>query len=266
MPAEGARVPAPRAVHATAQGDVYVLDNAGRVVAFDAKGHVTRQWWMPDHSVGKPEKICLLKDGRLVVADTHYHRLVFFDCDGRELARLGGHGHGPGEFVYPVAITQDGGENLYVCEYGDNHRVQKFTSNGTFVLQFGAFGTAAGEFQRPSGITWCEGRLYVADAFNNRIQVFSEEGEFLEVLGSSNDAVSLHYPYDIAAAERGDLYVVEYGAGRVSKLDRSGRLLGRFGTTGTDDGCFSTPWGLSVCGKSVYVADTGNRRVVELKL
>lgn len=267
IPAEGSRVPAPRAVHATEKGDIYVLDNVGRVLVFDESGHVQRQWWMPEYSVGKPEKICLLKDGRLAVADTHYHRVIFFDGEGKLAGMHGSFGRDQEQFIYPVAIAQDDEENYYICEYGSNDRVQKFTREGKYLLQFGSFGTEKGQFQRPSGIAWHNDRLYVVDAFNNRIQVFSEQGDLLDVLGSSEGSEGLYYPYDIAINSGGEIFIVEYGGGRVSKFDLTGKLLGRFGSTGTGESQFNTPWGICVDIKSrIYVADTGNRRIVQLRL
>ena len=106
----------------------------------------------------------------------------------------------------------------------------------------------------------------MVDAFNSRIQVFSDKGDFLEVLAEGDESAALQYPYDIAVNEAGELYVAEYGAGRVSKFDLKGRLLGRYGAIGSGEGQFSTPWGIAADKKSrVYVADTGNFRVVELK-
>jgi sugar lactone lactonase YvrE len=266
MPAEGVKIPTPRAVHVGLKQEIFVLDNAGRVLVYDAEGKLLRQWWMPEYSVGKPEKICQFRDGRLAVADTHYHRVLFFDDQGNELARRGSLGRGPGEYIYPVAVVEDDKENYYVCEYGSNDRVQKFSADGTFLLQFGGFGTNKGEFQRPSGIVWIEGKVYVVDAFNSRIQVFSDAGEFLDVLADGVDSAGLNYPYDICVNPAGELIVAEYGAGRVSKFDLSGKLLGRYGSIGTDEGQFATPWGISVDRQSrVYVADTGNRRIVELR-
>jgi len=266
MPAEGVKIPRPRAVHVGLAQELFVLDNAGRVLVYDPDGQLLRQWWMPDYSVGKPEKICQFRSGRLAVADTHYHRVVFFDPDGHELSRMGSLGREPGQFIYPVAVVEDDDENYYVCEYGTNDRVQKFDKDGTFLLQFGSFGTEKGQFQRPSGIVWRDHKVYVVDAFNSRIQVFSEVGEFLEILADGDESAALNYPYDIAVNEAGDLYVAEYGAGRVSKFDLKGRLLGRYGTIGSDEGQFSTPWGIAADRSSrVYVADTGNLRVVELK-
>ncbi|MGH7127399.1 MAG: hypothetical protein ACREIV_02435, partial [Planctomycetaceae bacterium] len=175
---------------------------------------------------------------------------------------------GPGQFVYPVGIVQDDEENFYVCEYGEyQDRVQKFSVDGEFLLEFGGNGMSPGEFQRPSGMVWHNGNLYVADAINNRIQVFSDSGEFLEVLGSRVGVPALEYPYDLTLADDGSLFVVEYGAGRVTQLDLAGRVLGRYGTTGRGEAQFVTPWGIAAGhGGLLYVADTGNRRIVELRL
>lgn len=266
MPSEGTRVPAPRAVHITPQQELYVLDNAGRVLVFDSNGKILRQWWMPEYSVGKPEKICLLRDGRLAVADTHYHRVVFFDTEGKVVGTWGKYGRGEGEFIFPVALAQDDKDNLYVCEYGNNDRVQKFSASGEFLTQFGSFGTAPGQFMRPSGIVWHDQKLYVVDAFNNRIQYFTDSGEYLGIFGNSGD-VGLNYPYDLVRSVSGDFYVVEYGAGRVSKFNSEGRLLGHYGKTGTGENQLSTPWGLTVdANNRVWVADTGNRRILEWQL
>ena len=264
LPAEGASIPAPRAVHSTDEGEVFVLDNGGRVLVYDEKGALLRRWWMPDYSIGKPEKIVRLKDGRLAVADTHYHRVVFFDNAGEVTGMFGSLGHEPGQFIYPVAVVEDDVRNLYVAEYGDNDRVQKFSPEGEFLLQFGRPGTSSGEFQRPSGMVWRVGKLYVVDAFNNRIQVFSDAGEFLEVLGGEDG--TLHYPYDIALSPSDELFVVEYAGGRVSKFNLEGKLLGRYGEPGSAEGQFSNPWGMTVSPSGmIFVADTGNRRMVKLE-
>ncbi len=265
FPPDGRRIPAPRSVTVSGSGEVVVLDTGGRVLVYDGEGTLKRQWRMPESEIGQPEGACVLKDGRIAVADTHYHRVVFFHADGRIAGQLGKYGKGPGEFIYPVTLTQDEDENIYVAEYGSNDRVQKFARDGSFLLSFGSFGTGPGEFQRPSGIVWHDGRVFVADAINNRIQVFSDSGKFIGILGSEQKPLTLHFPYDIALGPEGALYVVEYGAGRISKVSLQGSLLGRYGNSGTGLGQFRTPWGIGVDSKArVLVADTGNRRIVEL--
>lgn len=264
VPPDGAKIPAPRGILAGPQDELFVLDNAGRVLVYNTHGEVTRQWWMPEYSVGKPEGICVLQDGRIAVADTHYHRVVFFDHDGTFQSAIGKLGREPGEFIYPVKVIQDPQGDLYVCEYGENDRVQKFRPDGKFLLQFGSFGTEPGQFQRPSGIAWFDHQLYIVDAFNNRIQVFQEDGKFVGVLAAETSE-TLYYPYDISVTSQGEFFIAEYGGGRVSKWDRTGRLLGRYGSPGVGHGQFSTPWGITVdAAGRVFVADTGNRRVVVL--
>jgi DNA-binding beta-propeller fold protein YncE len=166
-----------------------------------------------------------------------------------------------------VAVAKDAEENLYIAEYGSNDRVQKFTSEGQFILAFGAFGTKPGEFQRPSGLVWRDGKIYAADAFNNRIQVFTDDGKFIKILDSTEQPLALRLPYDLKLGPDDTLYAVEYGAGRVTRLDLNGRALGRYGTIGAGLGQFATPWGIAVDShKKIYVADTGNRRVVEVQM
>ncbi len=267
MPADGHALPAPRGLCCGPDDTVYVLDNAGRVLVYNADGTLNRQWHMPAYDVGKPEGICRFKDGRIAVADTHYRRVVFFDDNGKVLSTMGELGEGPKQFTYPVAITQDDDENFYVGEYGGNDRVQKFSVNGDFLLEFGRTGSNPGEFQRASGVDWHQGKVFVADAFNNRVQVFDENGEFQEILGVSPDGVSLFdYPYDLTLGPKGNIFVVEYGGNRITCIDQQGKLIGRFGSAGPGQNQFTMPWGLTVNRHgTIYVADTGNRRIVELR-
>ncbi len=266
IPSQDALQPAARSLTIGNQGEVIALDTAGRVLVYASDGSIKRQWKMPDTKIGKPEGVCVLRDGRIVVGDTHYHRVVVFNADGTLAYMFGKEGQGPGEFIYPVAVEKDAKENLYIAEYGSNDRVQKFTSDGKFITAFGAFGTKPGEFQRPSGLVWRDGKIYAADAFNNRIQVFTDDGKFLKILDSTNQPLALKLPYDLKLGADDSLYAVEYGASRVTRFDLEGHTLGRYGSTGTGLGQFATPWGIAVDKqKRIYVADTGNRRVVELQ-
>ncbi|MBA3313726.1 MAG: ATP-binding cassette domain-containing protein [Planctomycetota bacterium] len=263
LPVKGADLPGPRAVAVGHHDEKIVLDNAGRVLVYDSGGTLTRQWDMPESSVGNPEGVCVLADGRVCVADTHYHRVVFFDPEGNVTGMFGELGREPGQFIYPVAVTVDPSGNLYVAEYGENDRIQKFGPDNGFLQAFGSFGTGEGQFQRPSGIVWLDGKIYAVDAFNSRVHVFKDSGDYEGLLDTKD--VGLHYPYDLALGPDRRLYVVEYGAGRVTVLTTDGDVVGRVGSTGSGQAQFATPWGLAVdsIGR-IWVADTGNRRIVEL--
>ena len=267
LPPDGPTLPTPRSVTIGAGDELAVLDTAGRVSIYDNAGALLRQWKMLDDSVGKPEGIVILKDGSVVVCDTHYHRIVHFDRDGNWLRNFGQRGTGPAEFEYPVGICKDAAENLYICEYGGNDRIQKFTREGEFIAAFGSFGTVPGQFQRPSGLAWHDAKIYVADAINNRVLIFSDAGTYLGLLGEPGAPLAFQLPYDIAYAADGNLYVIEYGAGRLSRISPDGKLLARIGHTGSAVGEFATPWGIAVDSQMrIHVADTKNRRVVTLRL
>ncbi|MEI6541121.1 MAG: NHL repeat-containing protein [Planctomycetota bacterium] len=137
VPASGAFLPAPRGLYADENDTVYVLDDAGRVLVYDSHGKLTKQWEMPEFAAGKPEGIWRLIDGRVAVADTHYHRVVLFNEDGSVNLKFGTQGIGAGQFVFPVTIAQDPHGFVYVGEYGDCQRIQKFTVDGIYVTEFG---------------------------------------------------------------------------------------------------------------------------------
>lgn len=268
MPPAGSRIPQPRSITNGEPGELIVLDNAGRILIFNEEGVLQRQWSMPDNRDGNPEGACRLADGRIAVADTHYHRVVFFDHKGVLLSTMGREGTEPGRFIFPVKITEDATGHFYVAEYGGNDRVQKFTAQGHFVLEFGGFSTAPGHFQRPGGLLWHEGRVYVTDVVNNRIQVFDDNGLFLHVLGADHNGapmLSLKLPYDVAMGPQHRLYIVEYSSGRLTVVEPDGRLVGRYGSPGRGLGQFATPWGVAVLSDTrIVIADTGNRRLVEV--
>jgi streptogramin lyase len=79
-----------------------------------------------------------------------------------------------------IAIDTEG--DVYVTDWR-NDRVQKFTADGHFLMQFGTSGAGDGEFNRPTGIAVDQdGVIYVADWRNDRLQVFDAEGSFVTKL------------------------------------------------------------------------------------
>ena len=265
IPSSGRFLPAPRGLYSDADDNVFVLDDAGRVLVYNKHGKITQQWEMPDFAAGKPEGIWELLDGKIGVADTHYHRVVIFNADGTVSHMFGTQGTDAGQFVFPVSIAQDPNGFIYVGEYGDKQRIQKFTPQGEFVTEFGSHGTGEGQFQRPSGMAWQNGEVFVVDAFNNRIQVFSDEGRFLRVISLPETTSPLAYPYDLRVTSNNLIYVIENKTARLTVLEPDGTVVGRFGKPGRGMDEFYQPWDLTVLSDGrVLIADTGNHRLVEL--
>ena len=97
----------------------------------------------------------------------------------------------PGDsFSQPADVTWDRAGNIYVADgYGNNNRIAKFNKDGDFLKSWGQTGSAQGQFNKIRGIASdAQGNLYVADAGNNRIQVFDGEGTFKSQITNIVDA------------------------------------------------------------------------------
>lgn len=100
------------------------------------------------------------------------------------LLKWGSNGTADGQFNYPVGIAVDSVGNVYETD-GDNHRIQKFSSDGTFLMKWGSRGTGDGQFNYPVGVALGpDGNVYVVDHFNHRIQVFTTAGMLIRKWGS----------------------------------------------------------------------------------
>ncbi len=174
--------------------------------------------------------------------------------------------HG-GEFMAPLyGLTIDQQGSLFVTDNG-NTRVQKFDRNGNFILLWGNFGTANGNFNNPTGIA-CDGKgdVYVCDTSNHRVQKFDGKlGQYLAKIGNrGNGEGQFNTPWDVAVDRvRGYLYVVDSANFRVQKFDEEGEFVMQWGSFGNNDGQFYFARGVAVDQNDgmVYVVDMGNHRI-----
>ncbi len=254
----------PRAIAIGPDGRVFVADKTGRVQRFDPQGRWQCQWFMPDYSAGKPTGLTVDVQGRVYAADTHYHRVIVFDGDGREIRRFGSQGRGPGQFELPTKVAIDRDGVLYVGEYGGNDRISRYTSEGQYLSSFGGPDAGAAALSRPSGLAFDENQvLWVADTCNHRVCRFDRSGKFLGTFGSLGKAPgSLSYPHDIVIGPDGTLWVCEFGNNRIQRFDRTGRSLGMWGTPGRRPGQLAYPWSMAIGSpRRLYIVDSGNNRV-----
>ena len=168
----------------------------------------------------------------------------------------------PGFFSFPQNLAVDELGNVYVTDLG-NMRVQKFSSDGTFLKAWGSSGTGPGQFHSPSGIAVYDDAVFVVDTQLNRIQKFDLEGKFISTWGSEGKGQGqFMLPNDIAAGKNGTIYVVDTGNKRIQKFNSSGNFISEFGQSGTEDGKFVTPTGIAVDNKeNIYVSDTGKNKI-----
>lgn len=250
------RFATPRSAAWDPRGFLYVVDKSARIQKFDRDGRFVRTWSTPACEKGRPSGLTVTPDGDLLVADTHYHRILRYSADGVLKSEFGRNGREPGEFLYPtgVACLPDG--TIYVSEYGGNDRVQVFSPEGRLRHGWGVYGAGPGDFKRPQSLALTKDLLYVADAANHRIQVFTHAGKFLAEWGD------LRYPYGVSVDAEGRILVAEYGRHRVLKYAPDGRLLASAGGPGNGPSELNTPWAaVPLDAGRVAVVDCGNHRV-----
>lgn len=258
----------PRAI-ALINDELFIADMTGRIQVYTLDGEYLRGWTTPESYNGKSSGLAVANDGNLMVADTHYFRMLVYTPAGKLLEdrTIGGiNGHGPGEFNFVTDCLQDKEGNYYISEYGEYDRIQKFTPAGKFILQWGSHGGELSQFVRPQKMTIDQdGLIWVADACNHRVQVFDASGSEAKLVkhwGTEGEAIGqLRYPYDIVL-NGGYVYLCEFGNHRVQKFTLDGESLGAWGTNGRRPGELYQPWGciIDALGR-LHVLDSYNHRV-----
>lgn len=252
------------------RGRLFVVDKSARVQRFDLDGGFELSWTMPRFENGKPTGISVDRSGRVVVADTHEHRIAIFSPEGELVETHGRMGRGPGEFIYPTDVACGPDGRWYVSEYGGNDRVQIFDADWTPIGVIGFAGEvdepSRPALSRPQSIAWDERRneLLIADAIHHRIVVVDADGGLRRVLGGPGvEPGRLSYPYGVAVDRDGAVVVAEFGANRIQRLDPDdGTCLSIVGGTGVDAGRLRYPWGVDVRDGTMAVLDSGNSRVL----
>lgn len=244
--------------------EFFVVDRVARIQRINSTGHFVNEWQMPEQEHGRPVGISIGPDGNVYVPDTHYHRVIVYTPDGKELRRWGSFGTGPSQFIYLTDVAFDAKGRVFVSEYGDNDRVQVFTPDGQWLYQFGSFGPGDGQFSRPQSMVIDGDLVYITDACNHRIVVFTIDGKWVRSMGSlGSEPGQFRFPYGLDQDTDRNLIVTEFGNSRVQKIDReSGKAIWVWGKTGRNPGELAYPWAaVSDHAGRIVVVDSGNNRL-----
>jgi sugar lactone lactonase YvrE len=161
------------------------------ILKFDASGKLVKGFGAG--MLVFPHGLFVDKQGDLWVTDTGGqgtdkagHQVFKFNTDGKVLMTLGKPGvagEGPDTFNQPSDVVIASNGDIFVADgHGGNtnHRVVKFSKDGTFVKAWGKKGSAPGEFDTLHAMVIdSRDRIYVADRGNKRIQIFDTDGKSL---------------------------------------------------------------------------------------
>ncbi len=139
------------------------------------------------------------------------------------ITKWGSEGTGDGEFYQPHDVAVDSSGDVFVAD-SENHRIQKFDSNGNFITKWGSEGAGDGQFKWTYGVAVdSSGDVFVADSGNRRIQKFDSNGNFITKWGSQGTGDGqFNGPHDVAVDSSGDVFVADAYNSRIQKFDSNG--------------------------------------------
>ena len=164
------------------------------------------------------------------------------------------HGSTAGMLSKPWGVAVNERNEIAVTEVG-NHRIQVFSSDGTYLRSFGRKGDKQGELNWPAGIAFDikNENILVADSKNNRVQFFSEQGEYVKQFGvKGNLDHQLVIPHGLSVNCDGNIIVADSGNKLVKIFSQSGQLLQKIG----GDGSFTFPFHCVQYDKYLIVSDS----------
>lgn len=267
---EDGRFAYPRAMVTTQDGTLFVADKTGRIQKFDPEGKLLALVRTPGIVQGKPTGLGIDHEGKLLVADTHYCRVLRYSADLQLERWYGAPGRDPGRFMMITAVQSSADGSLhYTTDFGDDvARVQVFRPDGTYVKGWGTFGDGELQFKRPMNLALDEERkrVYVADAANHRVGVFDLKGAFVAHIGGhGREPGQLQYPYDVKVGQDGRVWVAEFGNQRISVFEAEGNFVGAWGAPKRAIGGLNRPWAVALGpGSRVWALDSNGDRCYAL--
>jgi DNA-binding beta-propeller fold protein YncE len=252
-------------------GNVWVANRgAWPVMEFDKSGKMLQAWNRDTvrltTDIGKgAHGLKVDVNGNIWLGDVDGSINFKFSPEGRLLMTLGSRQGSPNAndsksgFNRPTNFWPLANGNMLISDGYGNSRIVEFTNDGHYVRQFGTPGNGDGQFRLPHGVTMdTQGRIYVADRGNSRVQVFDRDGKFLAKW------TDVGQPWDVVyVAQENAIYMCDGAWDRITKLSTDGKVLGELSHYGKAPGEVDFPHAIAVSpdGADIYVAEIKNWRV-----
>jgi len=197
--------------------------------------------------MNQPADVAVNSKGNIYITDVLNSKIQCFDNNGNFLFSFGEKTDPadhedplPGTFSLPFSLFIDKSDRIYVTDI-DNHNIQLFKEDGTFVKMI-TVNTEGYEELRPNSIhVLDDGRIIITDAGNHRFLIIDQDGKILVSKGERGGGDGqFNFPDGITVLDD-VIYVVDQINSRVQKFDLNGNFLGKFGSSGQTAGTFGRP-------------------------
>nr|MBA3750591.1 6-bladed beta-propeller [Nitrosopumilus sp.] len=112
----------------------------------------------------------------------------------------------------------------------------------TYYTKWGSAGEGDGQFAGQNDVDFYDGKVYVPDYANHRIQIFDPNGNFITKFGDGGEGDGqFHKASALSIDDEGNLYIADQFNFRIQKFTSDGEFLGKWGSEGQGDGQFLHP-------------------------
>ena len=249
----GMSLQGPSGVAVDSRDRVYVFQRGGPpcVVVFNSNGTVQGVWQRREGVPADAHHIHVGPDDTVYLVDRDAHQVLLYDTSGNPLRSLGSRDQAElqAPFNHPADVCAAPSGELYVADGYGNSSIHRFSAGGDYISSFGSPGSGPGQFRVPHSVRVSQdGRVYVADRENNRVQVFTTDGEFLA------EWTDFKCPMGVHIDSNQVVYVTDQ-VPRISIYTLDGELLARGRTFEGAHQVYTDSEG------SIYGIDTANQRI-----
>ena len=246
------------------------------LVVVDANGNIIERWTQWDKTFRRPHFVAINPydaQKNVWLVDDYRHAIFKFSPDGKQLLQTIGEvnksGNDSGHFSRPTFLAWLPDGSMFVSDGYANTRVAKFDKDGKFLLTWGEPSTATQKspnyFNNVHGIGVDPQtrRVFVNDRGNKRIQVFDENGKFLDQWTTGGATSDIHLIY--VGSDR-NVWGADRGTSKIIKWDLNGNLLYSWGSFGDAPGQMFGVHGMSTDQEgNFYVAEVGGGRAQKFR-